>query len=132
MFRIPPALLLLAALLSGTGEARGDFGPWDPDVSVGDAAGGGVHAHEHGGERPVYNGVQAGAYFLIRFFQIAVSPQDGPNCPYRPTCSAYGRSAVSMHGAFLGAVLAGDRILRCNPYNRPGNDPVPEKVFSEK
>lgn len=75
----------------------------------------------------VDNGFQGGAFLLIRFFQEAVSPQDGPNCRFHPVCSAYGRQAVVKHGAFWGAVLAGERLLRCNPWSRPGADPVPRK-----
>ncbi|HON15659.1 MAG TPA: membrane protein insertion efficiency factor YidD [Spirochaetota bacterium] len=77
----------------------------------------------------VYNGPQGGAFFLIRFFQIVMSPQDGPNCRHIPTCSAYGKDAVLKHGAFWGAILAGDRLLRCNPFYPPSKDPVPEKLL---
>jgi len=79
----------------------------------------------------VFNGVQGGAFFLIRFFQVVISPQDGPNCRFVPVCSSYGRQAVEKYGALLGAMLAGERLLRCNPYSRPGHDPVPEKVFED-
>lgn len=74
----------------------------------------------------ISNGFQGGAFFLLRFFQTAISPQDGPSCKFIPTCSAYGREAVVRHGAFLGAILAGERLLRCNPYTGHGPDPVPE------
>jgi len=77
---------------------------------------------------PVYSGPQAAGYFLIRFYQLFISPQDGPNCRHQPTCSAYGREAVKAHGILIGAVMAGDRILRCNPYMDPMVDPVPEKL----
>ena len=79
--------------------------------------------------RTVFNGVQGGAYFLIRFFQVVISPQDGPSCRYNPTCSTYGRHAVEKHGALFGAIMAGERLIRCNPYNPPGKDPVPENFF---
>ncbi len=77
---------------------------------------------------PVYNGPQAGGYFLIRFFQLFISPQDGPNCRHTPVCSAYGRDAVKKYGFFFGSVMTGDRLLRCNPYREPMNDPVPENL----
>jgi hypothetical protein len=80
----------------------------------------------------VYNGPQGGAFFLIRFFQIVISPQDGPNCRHIPTCSAYGKDAVLKHGAFWGAILAGDRLLRCNPFYPPSKDPVPEKLIKNE
>ena len=77
---------------------------------------------------PVYNGPQAGGYFLIRFFQVFISPQDGPNCRHTPVCSAYGRDAVKKYGLFFGSVMTGDRLLRCNPYREPMNDPVPDNL----
>lgn len=79
----------------------------------------------------VINGFQGGAYLLIRFFQIVISPQDGPNCRHTPVCSAYARGAVVKHGAFKGALLAGDRLLRCNPFYYLDKDPVPEEVLGE-
>lgn len=79
----------------------------------------------------VINGFQGGAYLLVRFFQIVISPQDGPNCRHTPVCSVYARIAVEKHGAFKGALLAGDRLLRCNPFYYLDKDPVPEEVLGE-
>lgn len=118
----------LAAMLA-PGISRADtFAPWNADVAVGDAGVTGGHHHKETGRGPVYNGAQAGAWFLIRFFQGVISPQDGPNCRHQPTCSRYGKEAVERHGALLGAFMAGDRLIRCNPYNPPANDPVPSKL----
>ncbi|MBN2041904.1 MAG: membrane protein insertion efficiency factor YidD [Spirochaetes bacterium] len=66
---------------------------------------------------------------MIRAFQKFISPQDGPNCRFHPTCSRYGKVAVLRYGAFIGALLAGDRIIRCNPFTPPGEDPVPDTLF---
>lgn len=107
----------------------GEFAPWNSDLKLGDSI-----SHIHNDSRKfsvILNGAQGGAFFLVRFFQIVISPQDGPNCRHIPTCSAYGRQAVVKHGAFLGSILAGDRVLRCNPFYPPEKDPVPEKVFAE-
>lgn len=46
-------------------------------------------------------------------------------CRFHPTCSAYGREAIRRHGLPKGAFLAASRILRCNPFNKGGEDPVP-------
>lgn len=107
----------------------GEFTPWNSDINSGDSL-----YNNHEGENKnsaVFNGAQGGAFFLIRFFQIVISPQDGPNCRHVPTCSAYGKQAVVKHGAFLGAVMAGERLLRCNPFYPPEKDPVPDKVFGK-
>jgi len=108
---------------------HGEFAPWNTDIKSGDALYHSDHAHKNYSN--VYNGVQGGAFFLIKFYQIVISPQDGPNCRHIPTCSAYGKQAVIRHGAFIGSILAGDRILRCNPFYPPEKDPVPDKVFEK-
>ena len=107
----------------------GEFAPWNSDINTGDSL-----YPMHDAEKKninVFNGAQGGAFFLVRFFQIVISPQDGPNCRHIPTCSAYGKQAVIKHGAFLGSIMAGERLLRCNPFYPPERDPVPEKVFSK-
>jgi len=106
---------------------HGEFAPWHSDVKTGDTL-----YHFHDGKKKndiLFNGAQCGAFFLVRFFQIVISPQDGPNCRHVPTCSAYAKQAVIKHGAFKGSIMAGERLLRCNPYYPPERDPVPEKVF---
>jgi uncharacterized protein len=126
------AFCLLAAPAA---MAKDSFGPWDADVAVGDEAvespPGAGHgrccaASEQVTDRGVYDAYTGGAVLLIRVFQIWISPLDGPSCRFRPVCSAYGRDAVRKYGAFLGGVLAGDRILRCNIFSTPGDDPVPD------
>ncbi len=45
-------------------------------------------------------------------------------CRYYPTCSEYAAQAVSRYGILRGLVLAGWRVLRCNPWSRGGVDLV--------
>ena len=130
-------LLIAALLFCPILSFAEPFGPWDADVATGDGRFGTGLADDSGaGRRPgagaVYDAFTGGSILLIRFFQIAISPQDGPSCRYRPTCSAYGMMAVRKYGAFLGAVLAGDRILRCNPFGKTGDDPVPDRIFGDE
>ena len=47
------------------------------------------------------------------------------HCRFEPTCSAYGREAIRRYGLPRGAYLAASRIVRCNPFAKGGNDPVP-------
>ena len=47
------------------------------------------------------------------------------HCRFHPTCSAYGREAIHRYGLPKGAVLAASRIVRCNPFVKGGEDPVP-------
>ena len=65
--------------------------------------------------------------FLIRLYQKWISPLKPPCCRFYPTCSAYAIEAFRKRGFFVGFGLSLWRILRCNPFGRPGLDPVPEK-----
>jgi uncharacterized protein len=63
---------------------------------------------------------------LIRIYQKIVSPSLPPDtCRFYPTCSHYSYQAIYKHGAFKGTFLTAWRVLRCNPFNPGGYDPVP-------
>lgn len=62
---------------------------------------------------------------LVRGYQLVVSPWIAPSCRYYPSCSAYGLTALRVHGAVRGLGLATWRVLRCNPWSRGGVDHVP-------
>ncbi|MBS4074430.1 membrane protein insertion efficiency factor YidD [Ameyamaea chiangmaiensis] len=67
------------------------------------------------------------ALALIRMYQWAISPLLGSNCRFTPTCSAYAHDAICAHGAGRGILLSAWRIMRCNPWNNGGYDPVPPR-----
>jgi uncharacterized protein len=60
----------------------------------------------------------------IRGYQRFVSPALPRRCKYEPTCSAYAVQAIRRFGILRGLVLAGWRLLRCNPFSHGGFDPV--------
>jgi len=62
---------------------------------------------------------------LIRGYQLFLSPLFPASCRFHPTCSEYARDALAAHGLVRGLCLSILRILRCNPWNRGGVDPVP-------
>ena len=62
---------------------------------------------------------------VIRIYQWTLRPFIGANCRFYPSCSEYAVGALRDHGALRGSGLAAWRILRCNPWNSGGNDPVP-------
>ena len=68
----------------------------------------------------------------IYFYRYAISPLIGPHCRFYPTCSTYAVEAIKIHGAIKGGYLAFKRILRCNPLNEGGEDPVPAKACCKK
>jgi putative membrane protein insertion efficiency factor len=91
------------------------------------------HDHEHGqaltGWRPDFRPAhwpQSLLLALIRLYQLTLSRLMPPNtCRFYPSCSHYGFEAIRKHGAIKGSLLAGWRVLRCNPFNPGGFDPVP-------
>ena len=69
------------------------------------------------------------AIFLapIRLYQRFISPALPRRCKYEPTCSAYAVDAVRELGVIRGSILAGWRLLRCNPFSHGGWDPVSDR-----
>lgn len=63
--------------------------------------------------------------FLIRFYQVAISPMFAPHCRYYPTCSSYAQQAVAQYGALRGGWMALKRLGRCHPWCEGGIDDVP-------
>ena len=61
---------------------------------------------------------------LIKFYQKFISPMFPPSCRFYPTCSEYAVQSLTKYGVLKGGVKAVWRILRCNPFNKGGFDPV--------
>jgi putative membrane protein insertion efficiency factor len=68
----------------------------------------------------------------IRFYQRFVSPVLPRRCKYLPTCSDYAVQAIRAHGPLRGAILAGWRLLRCNPWSHGGYDPVSDQTLFKR
>jgi uncharacterized protein len=62
------------------------------------------------------------AVIPVRLYQLLVSPLLGRRCKYHPSCSQYALDAFEEFGLVRGAVLAGWRLLRCNPWSHGGVD----------
>ena len=62
---------------------------------------------------------------LIRFYQKILSPLKPPTCRFYPTCSAYAREAIELHGPLKGSWLTIKRIGKCHPWHEGGIDNVP-------
>jgi len=77
----------------------------------------------------------------IRWFQLYVSPMDGPRCQFIPSCSSFGYEAVRDHGPWRGSLMTADRLLRCShltdhrdyPRRTDGQlaDPVADNLLEE-
>ncbi len=70
------------------------------------------------------SGLRSVAIAPIRAYQRLFSPVFGARCKYYPSCSEYAAQAISRFGILRGLVLAGWRLLRCNPWSHGGFDPV--------
>jgi len=69
---------------------------------------------------------------FVRLYRVTLGPLFGSgHCKYHPSCSQYAIDAFREYGFFKGAVLAGWRLLRCNPWSRGGVDYArDQKVFT--
>ena len=86
----PNLLIVILMLLAGTACAK-------PVSSVAD-------------ERPVNPPITTAP---IHFFRSYLSGADGHRCPMTPSCSSYALTAIDRHGAFVGWIMACDRLMRC-------------------
>ena len=50
--------------------------------------------------------------FLIRCYQLGISPFLPPRCRFLPTCSEYALEAIRTHGALKGCWLTAKRLAR--------------------
>jgi putative membrane protein insertion efficiency factor len=91
------------------------------------------HLHDDSNEprlrdmpRTIWNLPRIMLLSMIRLYQMTISkgiPQN--TCRFYPTCSHYGYQAIYKYGALKGSVMATWRVIRCNPFNPGGYDPVP-------
>ena len=75
-------------------------------------------------EKKLVNFIKKIMIFLIRFYQLCISPLLGNNCRYYPTCSQYAIEAIEKKGIIRGSWMAVKRICRCHPWHDGGYDPV--------
>ena len=68
----------------------------------------------------------------IRLYQRTLSPALPARCKYHPSCSEYAVQAVRRYGVMRGVVLAGWRLLRCNPWSHGGVDFVEDQSLFRK
>ena len=70
--------------------------------------------------------------YLIKIYQLVLSPYLGNNCRFYPTCSNYALEAIEKKGLIVGTRMAMVRILRCNPWGGSGIDMVCKKDAKDK
>ena len=62
--------------------------------------------------------------FIIKLYKKFISPMFAPSCRFYPTCSTYAVQSFTKYGVIKGGAKAIWRVLRCNPYNKGGYDPL--------
>ncbi|MCW3067646.1 MAG: hypothetical protein JWL67_271 [Solirubrobacterales bacterium] len=91
------------------------------------AAPAGARAHAVSAPARVLRTIATAPIFV---YQRLISPAIPRRCKYEPTCSRYAVDAIRRYGILRGLVLAGWRLLRCNPWSYGGYDPVEaQRVF---
>jgi putative membrane protein insertion efficiency factor len=76
--------------------------------------------------RSIKNWPRLAVLGVIRLYQETISrglPEG--TCRFYPSCSHYGYQAIYKYGIMKGMPMAAWRVLRCNPFNDGGYDPVP-------
>ena len=63
--------------------------------------------------------------WFISLYQLLVSPWFGKACRFNPSCSNYAQEAIMRHGIVKGGYLSMMRIIKCHPWGKSGEDPVP-------
>jgi putative membrane protein insertion efficiency factor len=61
---------------------------------------------------------------LVWVYRLTLGAAFPRSCKYHPSCSQYAIDALRERGLVRGSLLAGWRVLRCNPWSRGGFDPV--------
>lgn len=79
--------------------------------------------------RSRWNPVGTLLVWCIRGYQMFISPALPRSCKYYPSCSQYAIDAFRQYGVLRGLVLAGWRLLRCNPMSYGGYDPVERQTL---
>jgi len=87
-----------------------------------------------------------GALFLLKGYQVFISPNISSSCNFYPSCSRYSSDCISRYGVIKGCIMTFDRLIRCNGsarfapykwsdkkgllYDPPGDDSLLEPLFN--
>ncbi len=102
-------LSLITCKLSATYFAESGNMPWGCDVELVD-----IKQDRVENQKPKLTAAQKSCRSMIRFFQVYISPIDGPRSSFYPTSSQYALEAIQKHGVLKGIGMGCDRLLREN------------------
>jgi putative component of membrane protein insertase Oxa1/YidC/SpoIIIJ protein YidD len=63
-------------------------------------------------QKPKLHAGRTACKAMIRFFQVYISPIDGPRSGFYPSSSQYTLDAIQKYGVFRGISLGCDRLMR--------------------
>ncbi|AEB08729.1 membrane protein insertion efficiency factor YidD [Desulfobacca acetoxidans] len=63
--------------------------------------------------------------WLLRGYQLFISPFLPHSCRFYPSCSEYACQALEKYGFGKGILLSCRRVLKCHPLHPGGLDPLP-------
>jgi putative membrane protein insertion efficiency factor len=81
-----------------------------------------VSVVSHAVHSPAYAGIA-----LVHLYRWTLGLMWAGSCKYHPTCSQYALDALRCYGLVRGSILAGWRLLRCNPWSHGGVDYVEDQ-----
>ena len=81
-----------------------------------------IHRHSVGDPGLETSTIKLAFLGAIDLYRSRISPIQGQRCGFYPTCSAFGRQAVSEYGALQGVLMTADRLTRCNIFKEAGPD----------
>lgn len=62
--------------------------------------------------------------FLLKLYQVFVSPLVGKKCRFYPSCSQYTIEVLNKYDLKKSILFILKRFLKCHPFNAGGYDPV--------
>lgn len=121
-FALLLTLPLLILKLNGAPLSESKIVPWGMDFELVDEpqrlcqkfGSAYLKDQKSGSEKPHLSPGQKSCRAMIRFFQIYISPIDGPRSSFYPTSSQYALEAIQKHGILKGIGMGCDRLLREN------------------
>lgn len=69
---------------------------------------------------------------LVHLYRFTLGLFVTGRCKYHPSCSQYAIDALRTYGLTRGSILAGWRLLRCNPWSHGGVDRAEDQTLFEK
>jgi uncharacterized protein len=107
-------LSLLMYKLSATPFSESGNEPWGSDSALSCIKREKIGREKNRPEKSHLSAGQKSCRAMIRFFQIYISPIDGPRSSFYPTSSQYTLEAIQKYGVFLGIAMGCDRLMREN------------------